>query len=740
MKKKIAFCLLIGMVLVEINIDFSFARVLNLDYSTYLGGRENDNGHGISVSSNGLVYITGSTSSLNFPTQNTYQAVDGKNTDAFVSVLTSTGSAVFYSTYLGGGGNDTGYEISLGSNGMAYVTGYTSSSNFPTKNPYQMESGGSTDAFVTALSSTGATLFYSSYIGGSESDYGYGIVVGSNNTAFITGITYSSDFPLKNPWDSGYSGYGDAFVTALSSSGSLLSYSTYLGGNAYDQSRGISLGPDGSAYVTGRTLSPNFPIENPYQAVYGGYFDIFVSALSSSGSSLSYSTYLGGSNFDEGYGIMIGTNGTAYITGYTESTDFPTVNPYQAEHAGGIGDVFVMSISSSGSTLSYSTYLGGNHFDIGYGISIGSDGTAYVAGLTYSTNFPTKNPYQSSNAGKYYGSDVFLSVLTSSGATICYSTYLGGRSDDYGSGISLGTNCACYITGCTTAPDFPTVNPYQAGHGGGSRDVFVSKFTIITTPTPAPAPTCSYMVMASGDYTGDGAADIAIFRQQDGLWAIRGLGRTYFGRQGDYPAPGDYNGDSLTDVAIFRPATGLWAVKYYTRFYFGAGPDLPGPADYDGDGTCDAAVFRDDDGRWSVRGITRRYFGTAGDLPVPGDYDGDGTTDMAIFREATGLWAVNGQTRFYYGRTGDRPVPGIYKWSGALPWLPAIFRPTSGLWAIRSTTRFYYGQQGDTPVVGNFTGNALDNSGIFRGDIGLWDIRGLTRVYYGREGDLPVSR
>ena len=261
-----------------------------------------------------------------------------------------------------------------------------------------------------------------------------------------------------------------------------------------------------------------------------------------------------------------------------------------------------------------------------------------------------------------------------------------------------------------------------------------------TTPTPTPFPTPVYLVLAAGDYTGDGTSDIAVFRQDNGLWSVRGLGATYFGRLLDIPSAGDYDGDGITDVAIFRPSSGLWAIKTLTRFYFGGSDDLAVPGDYDGDGTCDSAVFRGDDGRWSVRGITLRYFGNAGDLPVPGDYDDDGTAEIAVFRDATGLWAVLGQTRCYYGRAGDRPVPGIYKWTGSFPWLPAIFRPANGLWAIRTTTRFYYGRQGDTPLVGDFTGDALDNNGVFRGDVGLWAIRGLTRVYFGRDGDSPVSR
>jgi len=259
-------------------------------------------------------------------------------------------------------------------------------------------------------------------------------------------------------------------------------------------------------------------------------------------------------------------------------------------------------------------------------------------------------------------------------------------------------------------------------------------------PTATPYPTPEYLVLASGDYDGDGISDIAIFRQDCGLWSIKGLGNTYFGKLLDLPAPGDYDGDGLLDVAIYRPSSGLWAVKNITRFYFGGEEDLPVSGDYNGDGTCDSAVFRESNGLWSVRGVTARYFGANGDLPVPNDYDDDGTTDIAIFRGSSGLWAVLGTTRCYFGKAGDLPVPGIYKWTGSFPNIPAIYRPATGLWASRAETRFYYGTQGDKSLTGDFTGDALDNNGIFRSNLGLWAIRDVTRVYYGRDGDTPLSR
>lgn len=266
-------------------------------------------------------------------------------------------------------------------------------------------------------------------------------------------------------------------------------------------------------------------------------------------------------------------------------------------------------------------------------------------------------------------------------------------------------------------------------------------------PTPSPAPTPEYLVLDSGDYTGDGISDIAVFRQDLGLWSVRGLGRTYYGRNGDIPVSGDYDGDGLTDVSLFRPSSGLWAIKEVTRLYFGDAGDRPVPGDYDGDGSCDVALFRDSNGLWSVRGVTRLYYGSAGDLPVPGDYDGSGLAEIAIFRPSSGLWAIRDITRAYFGTSGDRPVPGSYSWYGgagkeasSFRAVIAVFRPSSGLWAVRGDTRYYYGASGDTPFRGDFDGDNLDESGIFRPSSGLWAIQGLSRLYYGTAGDIPAVR
>jgi uncharacterized repeat protein (TIGR01451 family) len=378
-----------------------------LSYSTYLGGSGDDWAFGIALDLAGNAYVTGFTNSTNFPTKGAFQGANAGGYDAFVTKLSPTGSALVYSTYLGGGGADQAYGIALDSAGNAYVTGLTNSTNFPTKNAFQGANAGGGDVFVTKLGPTGSALVYSTYLGGSGADYGYGIALDSARNAYVTGLTSSTNFPTKNSFQGANAGNSDAFVTKLSPTGSALVYSTYLGGSDNDQASGITLDSAGNAYVTGRTYSTNFPTKNPFQGANAGGYDAFVTKLSPIGSTLVYSTYLGGSGDDEATGIALDSARNAYVTGRTVSTNFPTQNPFQAANAGGT-DAFVTKLAPIGSALVYSTYLGGNGDDLPYGIALDLAGNAYVTGLTNSTNFPTHIPFQGANAGRY---DAFVSKI-----------------------------------------------------------------------------------------------------------------------------------------------------------------------------------------------------------------------------------------------------------------------------------------------------------------------------------------
>ena len=258
-----------------------------------------------------------------------------------------------------------------------------------------------------------------------------------------------------------------------------------------------------------------------------------------------------------------------------------------------------------------------------------------------------------------------------------------------------------------------------------------------TTDSPTSS-SSSLPVIADGDYNGDGASDIALFRPSSGLWAIRGITRCYFGTGEDIPASGDYNGDGTAQIAIFRPATGLWSIKDQGTAYFGGIDDTPVPADYNGDGENDIAIYRSGSGIWAVNGFTRTYFGGSDYIPLPGDYNGDGTANIAVFRPETGRWSVKDNGTVYFGGDEDVPVPADYNGDGEID--IALFRPATGLWAIKDLTRSYFGTSNDAPVPADYDGDGDDDIALFRETAGYWAVRGVTRAYYGSSGDIPVAR
>jgi hypothetical protein len=465
---------------------YDVSRPLYIDpliYSTYLGGSGGDFGSGIAVDSAGNAYVTGETMSTDFPTKNPLQPANAGSWAAFVAKINAAGSALVYSTYLGGSGGDGGSGIAVDSAGNAYVTGTTASTDFPLMNPLQGAfGGGGQHAFVAKLNATGTALVYSTYLGGSGNDYGYGIAVDSSGNAYVTGGTYSTDFPTKNPLQGANAGGFDTFVSKINAAGSALVYSTYLGGSGYDGSTGIAVDSAGNAYVVGWTGSTNFPTKNPLQPANAGGYDAFVSKINAAGSALVYSTYLGGSGNDGGTGIAVDSAGNAYLTGFTYSTDFPTKNPLQGAYAGN-EDVFVAKIDATGSALLYSTYLGGSGWgDYGSAIAVDSAGNAYVTGETMSTDFPTTtNAAQPTFGGGY--TDAFVTKLNPTGSALLYSSYLGGSDKDWGNSIAVDSSGNPYVTGQTVSSNFPTENPLQPTYGGGTSDAFVAK-TSVPTETP----------------------------------------------------------------------------------------------------------------------------------------------------------------------------------------------------------------------------------------------------------------
>jgi hypothetical protein len=439
--------------------------VVTLKYSTYLGGSGDDIGKGITVDKAGYIYITGSKDSLDFPTKNAYQGTCSGNLDVFVTKLKRDGSGLIFSTFLGGSSTEEGNDCAVTPYGYLYVVGNTNSSDFPAWNSW----GGANDAFVCTLDYNG-DLIYSWFLGGKNHEFGSGVALDNIDNAYVVGRTNSPDFPLlgsyQNKLPGGYdifickvhyetglifstyfggsktdrglsitvskSGYccvtgdtssrnfptrnacqrafaggeTDSFVSMLKADRLDLVYSTYLGGSGNDTGWGIAVNDLGFVYVSGETSSVDFPTKNAFQAAISGNRDAFVSKFNPNPSTLVFSTYLGGSGCEVANGLAVDVSGNAYVSGFTDSNDFPMQNA----SFGGSGNVFVTKFFANGLSLAYSTYFGGAMADYNSDIAVDTSNSAFVTGFTRSKNFPLERPYQGSFGGGSY--DAFVSKLS----------------------------------------------------------------------------------------------------------------------------------------------------------------------------------------------------------------------------------------------------------------------------------------------------------------------------------------
>jgi Beta-propeller repeat/Abnormal spindle-like microcephaly-assoc'd, ASPM-SPD-2-Hydin len=474
-----------------------------LSYSTYLGGSSNDYGTSIAVDAAGNAYVTGFTNSTNFPvTSGALQTscgggCSGTSTDAFVAKLDATGSSLIYSTYLGGSGNDQSNGIALDAAGDAYIVGQTFSTDFPTTpgafQPSCRTDCAKGDAFVAELNPEGSALIYSTHLGGSAINQGNAIALDAAGNAYVTGYTFSTDFPVTPGVIQGSctcSSFPDAFITEFNPSGSALVYSTYLGGSNLDIAYAIALDSANDAYITGYTVSDNFPTTGgAFQTTIAANAAGFVAKLNPTATVLLYSTYLGGSTSITttpcetcATSIAVDESGSAYVTGLTAEANFPiTPGAFQSVFKSSPQghDGFITKLNSTGTGLVYSTFLGGSGDDGGTGISLDSSNNVWIKGNTKSTDFPvTSGAFQTVSGGNF---DVFVSELDPTGSSLLYSTYLGGSGAEFGGATRMlaldqQTPPNIYVTGYTDSTNFPTTAGALQTGTGGINDVFVAKF------------------------------------------------------------------------------------------------------------------------------------------------------------------------------------------------------------------------------------------------------------------------
>lgn len=533
--------------------------------STYLGGSGNDIIEAVTADSAGNAFVTGASASLDFPTTTGARVLMGTS-DVFVAKVDPTTGQLGFATFVGGGKDETGYGIALAPDGGIVIVGSTNSTDFPTASPTQSALSGPQDSFVTKLSATGNAISRSTYLGGAAYDEARGVAIDSSGGIVVAGSTNSTDYPVLSGYQSTNHGAYDAYVTRFTSGGALQA-STFLGGLKKDYARALTLDTSGNVYVAGYTKSLDLPTLSAYQSTNAGGDDGFVASFAPSLATLRYSTYLGGTLTDTARGIATDPAGNAYVTGHTNSTNFPTLSAAQPTIAGTF-DGFVAKLSSTGSTLLYSTFLGGAADDNLRNVLVDAGGNATVVGHSNSTNYPMRAPEQATNKGTY---DAVITTLAASGSSILYSTYFGGTADDNARDAVLEGD-QLIVVGRTNSTDFTTTAGASQRSSKGLDDAFVAR---IDLRPKAPIVTAS---------AGPGRGQITLSWDASSDATVTGY-RVYRG-----PTPGsevalvDTTATTLTDSGLADGAT-----QYYQVIALGIAPSprsveasaitfsLPGP-------------------------------------------------------------------------------------------------------------------------------------------------------------------
>lgn len=722
-----------------------------LFFSTFLGGSSSDNGADIIVDEQGNSLIVGTSASPEFPTTpGGFDPTHNVGYDVFVAKMSSDGSGLLFSTYIGGSDDDRGFAVATDRGGNIYLTGLVDSQDYPVTNgALDTSHNGDIDAFVTSLNPSASELRYSTFVGGSDIDGAVDISITKSGETVISGYTESPSFPtVVGSYDTSHNGNYDVFVTRINDTGSQLVYSTFLGGLGEDRGNAMTLDATGDVVITGSAVS-NFPTtQGAYDTTNNGARDGFVSRLSGNGSQLIYSTFVGANGQELAQTIALDDQGNAMIGGSTSSPSYPTTPDAFDSTFNGFIDGFVTVVKNDGSSLLYSTYIGGTQDEIVYKLLLNSEGDLVIAGQTRSSGFPTTlGAFDVTRNGEVDG---FVAVLNLTGQGLKYSTFIGGSTFDDVRGMFVDSSDNVYICGSAYSADFPTTfGSFDPNHNG-DEDAYAGKFEF------------SDQNVDTFDYDGDHKTDVSVYRPETGLWYLdrsqAGLAVIQLGSQTDRIAPADFDGDGKTDVAVFRQASGTWYVNNSSTGVvsvsnFGIADDVPAPGDYDGDGKADIAIYRPSTGTWwlnrSTAGLIAIQFGLSGDIPVPGDFDGDGKADLVVYRPSNGIWYMERSTAggyaIQFGNSTDKLAPADYDGDGKMD--VGIYRPSQGTWySYNSSNGSYpvtvFGLETDIPTPGDYDGDGKADIAIFRPSNGQWWLNrttsGLTVTQFGSNGDIPT--
>jgi hypothetical protein len=440
-------------------------------FASTLGGSQSDTVRAIATDAAHNIYVVGETYSPDFPGPGTSNS---PRRAAFVVKLNSSGTQIVYSLVLSGNGSNSALAVAVDSSGSAYVTGFTTSTDFPvTAGAFQRSSSspGLEDAFVAKLNPAGA-LVYATYLGGNSSDTGYAIAIDPSGAAYVAGITNSVNFPVTGSAPQRtFKGVSDCFVAKLDPAGATLSYASYLGGESFDFCKGIAVDASGAAFVTGTTVSTGFPVIGALKQTLTGGSDAFLTKLSPAGDRFLFSTYLGGEGADDGNVVRVDSTGAVYIAGDTMSTGFPvTPGALQGQYNGGY-DGFVCSVTNDGSQIVFATYLGGSGADSINDLFVGQDGRIVVAGYTSSVDFPVVQSFQGSFGGYF---DAFVAVLGAGGKSLDFASYLGGGGDDRAYGVAPLGSGQLVVVGQVMAGTVPYMQRAFSSAVSGNQDGFLA--------------------------------------------------------------------------------------------------------------------------------------------------------------------------------------------------------------------------------------------------------------------------
>lgn len=434
-----------------------------LETLSYLGGTQQDQITAVTVDGSGNIYLAGWTTSIDLRvTDSAFQEQKNGLQDAFVAKLSPDGATIVYLTYLGGSGNDLATDLAVDDRGRVYVTGSTSSTDFPVAQAFQEQSGGSTDAFLARLSENGSQLQFSTYLGGSQIDAAQRIQVDSSGRIYLSGTTRSQDFHLASPFQETPGGNVDAFVARFASEAGALEYSSFLGGSQAETVTALLVDDQERAVVIGFTRSPDFPTADPLQDASQGGDEIFAAQISADGQSLLFSTYLGGNASDIAQSAVLDDAGNLLLAGSTSSNNFPLEQPLQSLRAGAT-DLFLtrLKLEPESNAILSSTYLGGSGDESSRGIGVDGQGNIYLAGFTNSPDFP----WGASFGNHRSGTDGLLVKLDRSASTILLATPLGGSRQDLISSLFVTPGGTVYAAGTTDSDDLPVIQPLQSETG-----------------------------------------------------------------------------------------------------------------------------------------------------------------------------------------------------------------------------------------------------------------------------------